>query len=233
MTKKRKSKRKSTRKKLGAGPPDYFNQYSKKEQLERVLDLVKESNLKQSNPKDVVTDLRTSKPVVFNSTIWSKLSYFNASAVNGEFGAHREHMKTIVYMLKHDVYEHKTSNKRAWKKSINDAIFKNNYLEQFQDKNYNGPLIKERDITGITLKDLTIILLEHRLKLLDWLNEQKLNEQKTRAKKAAEMQKAAEKDAAHAAENKAVPNAFNFERTPPNHWNAENVQRPIPDTFND
>lgn len=191
------------------------------------MDLVKQSNLKQSNLKDVVTDLRTSKPVVFNSTIWSKLSYFNASAVTGEFGAHREHMKTIVYMLKHDVYEHKTSNKDKWKKSINDAIYKGDYLAMFEHKNYNGPLIKERDITGITLKDLTIILLEHRLKLLDWLNEQKLNEQKTRAKKAAEMQKAAEK---------ADPNPFNFERTPPNHWNAlyaENVQRPIPDTFND
>lgn len=216
MTKKRKSKRKSTRKKLGAGSPEYFKDHSPIEQLELVLDLVKKSNL-----KDVVTDLKTGNHPVFNTKIWSKLTYFNAYSVMG--GAHREHMKSIVYMLEHPVHQHKTYNKDKWKKSINDAIYKGNYLAMFEHKKYKGPLIKEKDSTRITLKDLTIILLEHRLKLLHWLNEQKITAKKAEMPKAempkAEMQKAEQ-----------VPNAFNLERTPPNHWNDE-IVRPIPDTF--
>lgn len=215
MTKKRKSKSKSTRKsmrkKLGAAPPNTKEQWMvNKRQLETVLELVKASDL-----KDIVTDLRTKQTVRITSTIWSKLSYFNAYSVTGEFGAHAEHMQTIDYMLKHSDYGHKKSNKDKWKKSINDAIYKGKYLDMFEHKKYNGPVIKQDPISKITLKDLTIILLENRLEIIDWC----ILDIEKRTTKKAEMPKAEQ-----------VPNAFNLERTPPNHWNDE-IVRPIPDTF--
>ena len=209
MTKKRKSMRKSRRKsrsksmrkKFGAAPPNTKEQWMlNKRQLETVLELVKASDL-----KDIVTDLRTKQTVIITSTIWSKLSYFNAYSVTGEFGAHAEHMQTIDYMLKHSDYVHKKSNKDKWKKSINDAIYKGTYLDMFEHKKYNGPVIKQYPISKITLKDLTIILLEHRLEIIDWCI---LDIEKKTTKKAAEMPKAAE-------------NAFNLERTTPNNWNDD------------
>lgn len=197
-------KPRKSRKNLGAGPPDYFKDHSPRDQLERVLDLVKASNL-----KEIVTDAKTGYPVKFNTNLWSKLTYYNAYSVTGEYGTHADDMKTIVFMLKHDVYEHKKSNKDKWKKSINNAIFKGNYLEKFQDKPYNGPVIKEDPRTRITLKELTIILLENRLKILDWFNAKSRTEM---AEMPAEM-----------AENVVqtpIPNEFNLNREPPNRWNA-------------
>jgi hypothetical protein len=202
----RKPSRKSMRKNLGAAPPDYFKDYSKKEQLERVLDLVKASDLKASDLNEILFDAKK-RPLKFNTKIWSKLTYFNAYAVTGEYGTHDDDMKTIVYMLKHDVYEHKKSNKDKWKKSINDAIFKGKYLDKFKDKNYNGPVIKEIDKI-ITWKDLTIILLENRLKILDWFHAKSVPRPSVRNSRAAEIP---------------VPN----NRGPtPNKWNAEPVVVP-------
>ena len=204
----RKSMRKSMRKKLGAAPPDYFKDYSVKDQLERVLDLVKESDLDER-----VKDFKTGSDVTINSTNWSKLTYFNAYKIIN--GGNNEDMKNIVYMLKHDVYQHKKANKEEWKKKINDAIFKDFYMDKFKDKSYNGPTIKE-STKRITLKYLIIIILEHRLKVLDWF----------KTKQSANRTEVPNSRAENVSQ-KPVPNKFNLNReTTPNNWNNESLNHP-------
>lgn len=172
-----KHQRKNTRKsrsKLAGAPPDYYKDSPPLEQISMVLDLVKKGKL-----DEIITDEKTRLPLKINSTSWSKLSYWNAYNIIMKDGSTNiDDMKNIVYMLKHDVYEHKKNNKEIWKKHITDAIFKQNILISFQDRNYNGPMIKQHNMSRVSLKDLTIILLEHRIEILKWLEATKSAENK-------------------------------------------------------
>jgi len=124
---------------------------------------------------EIIIDEKTRSTLKINSTSWSKLSYWNAYNIMMNHGSSNiDDMRNIVYMLKHDVYEHKKKNKDIWKKHITDAIFKQNVLVLFQDINYNGPMIKQYNMSRTSLKDLTIILLEHRIEILKWLEEKKV-----------------------------------------------------------
>jgi len=243
----RKPTRKKTRKKIGAAPLDYFKDYPRKEQLERVLDLVKESTDINENVKD----FKTGSDVTIDSTNWSKLTYFNAFKIMISDTGNDDDMKNIVYMLKHDIYKHKKANKEEWKKHLNEAIFKNNYMDKFKNISYNGPTIKEYTTRKITLKYLTIILLEHRLKVLDWFTKQSKpansREANSRAAESVSMVENVthvsvpnkfnlNKDYTHNDWNKSnnenvthesVPNKFNLNKdSTPNDWNKSNNEKP-------
>ena len=154
---------------LAGAPPDFYKDSPPLEQITMVLDLVKKSKL-----DEIIIDEKTRSTLKINSTSWSKLSYWNAYNIMMNHGSSNiDDMRNIVYMLKHDVYEHKKKNKDIWKKHITDAIFKQNVLVLFQDINYNGPMIKQYNMSRTSLKDLTIILLEHRIEILKWLEEKK------------------------------------------------------------
>jgi len=215
--------------KLGRGPPDYFKDYLPKEQLEKVIQLLYESKL-----SDIVNDEKTNKPLNFNSTTWSKLTYWNASQMFNSLG-NQDDMKNIVYMLKHDSYEHKKSNKDIWKKHINDAVFKDKYLHEFKNKSYNGPTIHRNSIKKITLKDLTIILLENRLDIMKWM-EQNLTKEHVDLR-------AAEQPSMNTVvlEQKKIPDDWNAEdevnakpitnkEVTPDDWNAEDEDNTKPMT---
>ena len=79
----------------------------------------------------------------------------------------KDDIKNIIYMLKHDTH-FKKLNKEEWIKNIKYAIFKGNYGHKFEVIKYRAPPIKERNTKRILLKDLTIILLEHRLEIIEW-----------------------------------------------------------------
>jgi len=211
----RKPRRKPTRKKIGAAPLDYFKDYPRKEQLERVLDLVKE----RTDINENVKDFKTGSDVTIDSTNWSKLTYFNAFKIMISDTGNDDDMKNIVYMLKHDIYKHKKSNKEEWKKHLNEAIFKNNYMDKFKNISYNGPTIKEYTTRKITLKYLTIILLEHRLKVLDWFTKQSKPANSREANSRAAESVSMVENVTH----ESVPNKFNLNKdSTPNDWNKSN-----------
>ena len=216
----RKPMSKSTRKKIGAAPLDYFKDYPRKEQLERVLDLVKESTDINENVKD----FKTGSDVTIDSTNWSKLTYFNAFKIMISDTGNDDDMKNIVYMLKHDIYKHKKANKEEWKKHLNEAIFKNNYMDKFKNISYNGPTIKEYTTRKITLKYLTIILLEHRLKVLDWFTKQSKPANSREANSRAAESVSMVENVTH----KPVPNNFNLNQdSTPNDWNKSNNENVV------
>jgi len=225
----RKPRRKPTRKKIGAAPLDYFKDYPRKEQLERVLDLVKESTDINENVKD----FKTGSDVTIDSTNWSKLTYFNAFKIMISDTGNDDDMKNIVYMLKHDIYKHKKANKEEWKKHLNEAIFKNNYMDKFKNISYNGPTIKEYTTREITLKKLTIILLEHRLKVLDWFTKQSKPSNSREANSRAAESVSMVENVTH----ESVPNKFNLNKdSTPNDWNKSNnenvTHESVPNKFN-
>jgi hypothetical protein len=180
-----------SRSKLAGALSDFYKDSPPLEQTIMVLDLVKKSKL-----DEIITDEKTRYPLKINSTSWSKLSYWNAYNIMMKGGSSNiDDMKNIVYMLKHDVYQHKKNNKEIWKKHITDAIFKQNFLILFQDINYNGPMIKKHNMSRVSLKDITIILLEHRIEILKWLEAKKGAENKGAENKGAENKGAENKGA--------------------------------------
>lgn len=197
------------RERLGAGPPDYYNDLSPLEQVEKVLKLVKDSTI-----DEIVINNKTRRPLVINTTTLSKLTYWNKHQLMMHNGlGNKDDMKNIVYMLKHDSTEYKTSNKNTLKKHINEAIGKDNYMMTFQDTSYRVPIMKLTQKTNIKMKDMIIALLENRIEIIKLMNKQAAAE----SKKVAESKKAAESKGTAEANTRAE----NFKikrRSTPNNW---------------
>lgn len=199
---------KKNRRKLGAGPPDHYNDLSPLEQTEKVLDLVKKTEM-----NEVLTDDKTRRPMVINNITWSKLSYWNAYQTMFSEG-NNDDMKNIVYMLKHDVHEHKKANKDTWKKHLSEAVFKNKYMEVFRDAPFNGPMIHQNKTTNIKMKDMIIILLKNRIEMLKWMEKTKADKQQSDERKEAQ-QKSAERKRA---ESKRAEIVIPKKNSTPDNW---------------
>lgn len=184
-----KKRPKKNRRKLGAGPPDHYNYLSPLEQTEKVLDLVKQKEM-----NELVIDNKTRRPMVINSDAWSKLSYWNTYQTIFSEG-NTDDMKNIVYMLSHNVPEHKKSNKDTWIKHISEAVFKNKYMEVFQHAHINVPMIHQKHATNLKMKNMIIILLKNRIDILKWMEKEKADKQQSDERKEAQSKKAESKKA--------------------------------------
>lgn len=206
-------KNKVKRKKLGAGPPpDHYKDLPPLEQAEKVLELVEATPM-----NEIVTDYRTSRPVVVNTVTMSKLTYWNAHEIMMHNGsANRDDMRNIVYMLKHDVLEHKKANKDIWKKHLSDAIFKSKYMSTFQDKSYNGPVMKLNKKTNIKMKDMIIAILKNRIEIMKWLNQKELKN--AESKRIAESKKVSSEPKKSVQNNKRAENITIKRNSTPNNW---------------
>ena len=162
-----------------------------KVQLQKMLQLVKQN--KESNElklTDNIMDMKNNKPLIINSTMMSNISYWNASQIMNNTNG--PDMRNIDYMINHSDVTHKISNRNTWKKNINRAIFKNDYLKQAKDSHYGGPMIKTKTNKIFTLGELTIIILQHRLDVINWLEELAKKEANALAKKEANARAAEE-----------------------------------------
>ena len=148
-----------------------------KVQLQKMLQLVKQSE----DPKldDNIMDMKNNKSLKINATMMSNISYWNASQIMNN--TNDPDMRNINYMINHEVTTHKISNRNTWKKNINRAIFKNDYLKQAKDSHYGGPVIKTKVNQPFTLGELTIIILQHRLDVINWMEELAKKEAKKQA----------------------------------------------------
>ena len=135
-----------------------------KVQLEKMLQLVKQSKL-----TDKIMDMKHNNPLIINATMMSKLSYWNASQIMNN--TNEPDMRNIDYMINHKDITHKKSNTNTWKKNINSAIFRDTVLKQSEGSRYGGPLIKTKVNKTFTLGELTIIILQHRLDIINWMEE--------------------------------------------------------------
>lgn len=137
-----------------------------KVQLEKMLQLVKQS--KESKLTDKIMDMKhNNKSLIIDATMMSKLSYWNASQIMNN--TNEPDMRNIDYMINHSISSHKISNTNTWKKNINNAMFRDTFLKQAKDSNYGGPLIKTKVNKTFTLGELTIIILQHRLDVINWM----------------------------------------------------------------
>ena len=135
-----------------------------KVQLEKMLQLVKQSKL-----TDKIMDMKNNKSLIINATMMSKLSYWNASQIMNNTNG--PDMRNIDYMINHKDITHKKSNTNTWKKNINSAIFRNTIFKQSEGSIYGGPMIKTKTNKTFTLGELTIIILQHRLDVINWMEE--------------------------------------------------------------
>lgn len=215
-------KNKVNRKKLGAGPPpDNYKHLSPLEQAEKVLQLVEETPM-----NEIVMDDKTRRPVVANIDTLSRLTYWNAHQLMMQNGSgNRDDMQNIVYMLKHDVYEHKKANKDIWKKHLSDAIFKGKYMSTFQDKSYNGPVMNINKKTNIKMKDMVIAILKNRIEIIKWLNQKKIKN--AESKRIAESKKASSEPNKNVQNNKRAENITIKRNSTPNNWENLNENNKI------
>ena len=204
-------KRRKTRnvsKRLGG--VDYFEKDTPKVQLEKVLQLVRNTNL-----PDIIMDMKKNSPLIINTTMMSNLSYWNASQImnNATYKTNDPDMRNIVYMINHKDSIHKLSNKKTWKKNINHAIFTNDFLKQAKDSRYGGPMIKTKVNKTFTLGELTILILQHRLDIMNWMEEL---DKKKEANALAKKKEANAREAnARAAEE---PPLLNQKNSTPEDW---------------
>jgi hypothetical protein len=208
----RNPKKNKPRKSKRAGAPDDFGDQTPKDQIERVVDLLKEDRTKQAILKD---RKKPSLNLILNREHMNRLSYWNASQIfDGGLG-NRDDMKNIVYMLKHPDIKYKKKNMDTWLKHVMDGMFKDTTFLAFKDRLANFPRIKEYGGT-ITLKDLTLTLLNHRIKLLEWMETSD-----ARADARADARTDARADARADARPVRADPELRAEETTPENWNQE------------
>jgi hypothetical protein len=157
---------------------------SPNEQIEHVLELLRNAKEKSLNEK--LKDRKNpNKLVLIDTNKLNGLNYWNYSQTldNSSLG-NQDDMRNIMHMLKNPEHKFKKSNKEIWQKNIMDFIYKTNRTSQFAARTIHFPKIKE--VRGpISLKDLSIHILEHRLDLLKWNTKQtKPQEEDTGVKSA-------------------------------------------------
>jgi len=209
-----------------AAAPNIYSDKDVRSQIELVLELLDQDN------SDVLKGVFKDRVSPFHSIKmdipkWNKLTYWNAhQMIDSMGGGNRDDMRTIVYMIKHDVIKYKQENRATWTNNILKGIFSEEFMRAFKDRTYGGPVIKGGDYKRISIKDITIILLKHRIEMLDWMDKSKqlLNaraaEESSRAK-AVESTKAAEENS-RAAEESSV--------NTPDNWDDINTENENVDT---
>ena len=155
-----------------------------KVQLQKMLQLVKQNKeSKELKLTDNIMDMKNNKSLIINATMMSKLSYWNASQIMNNTNG--PDMRNIDYMINHSIVTHQISNRNTWIKNINSAIFRNTILKQSEGSIYGGPVIKTKVNKPFTLGELTIIILQHRLDVINWMEELAKKEANALAKKEA------------------------------------------------
>ena len=187
-----------------------------KVQLEKMLQLVKQSE--DTKLDDNIMDMKNNKSLKINATMMSNISYWNASQIMNN--TNDPDMRNINYMINHEDPTHKISNRNTLKKNINRAIFKNDYLQQAKDSRYGGPVIKTKVNQPFTLGELTIIILQHRLDVINWMEE--LAKALAKKKEANELAKKKENNSRAAEEpppkTPSPPPPLNRKNSTPEHW---------------
>ena len=108
-----------------------------------------------------------SKPFEFGPHQWGRLELWNAAEViTPSFD-----LNVLLERMQHEDYTIRTQNHRIWMKKILEAILKSLGDKQFMygEGNYNGPKIHAKTYrNGISLFELTTILVEHRKQASAW-----------------------------------------------------------------
>ena len=187
-----------------------------KVQLEKMLQLVKQSKL-----TDKIMDMKHNNPLIINATMMSKLSYWNASQIMNN--TNEPDMRNIDYMINHNDPTHKISNRNIWKKNINSVIFRDTVYKQSDGNRYGGPVIKTKVNQPFTLGELTIIILQHRLDVINWM--EKLAKALAKKKEANELAKKKENNSRAAEEpppkTPSPPPPLNRTNSTPEDWDVE------------
>ena len=120
--------------------------------------------------------------VPITSSRWSKLSFWNASVVFESRSASSKKSSKGGSSVASDLeYEARLVDKLAtehasreeWTKRILNGIVRNEHVSAFIDRSTNWPKIKKREYKqGITMAEMTTILMEHRAALIDWIEKQ-------------------------------------------------------------
>ena len=107
------------------------------------------------------------KPFEFGPHQWGRLELWNAVEVmTPSFD-----MNVLLERMQHEDYTIRTQNHRIWMKKILEAILKSLGDKQFMhgEGSYNGPKIHAKTYKkGISLLELTTILVEHRKEASAW-----------------------------------------------------------------
>lgn len=191
------------------GPPELYTELPIDEQIEKVLELVAADKLYLNKE---LMDPKLRKPILTNASHWNKLTAWNADQVLR--GGNDRDLTNIIFMLSHPDLGVRTQNAKMWLDHILTHMFSSRMIEGIGESG-NYPTIKHRG-GKITMRNMTMILLEHRLAVHRW-NTRRL-QQKQPAKRPTPFQ---------AAEPEPLP-LFN-QRNVPDDWNAENVTDLMPD----
>ena len=108
-----------------------------------------------------------SKPFEFGPHQWGRIELWNAVEVmTPSFD-----LNVLLERMQHEDYTIRTQNHRIWMKKILEAILKSLGDKQFMygEGSYNGPKIHAKTYKkGISLLELTTILVEHRKEASAW-----------------------------------------------------------------
>ena len=117
--------------------------------------------------------------VPITNSRWSKLSFWNASIVLES--RVKKSSKSGSPVLSELEYEAKLvgklsmehASREEWTKRILNGIVRNEYVNAFIDRSTNWPKIKKREYKqGITMAEMTSIIMEHRATLVTWIEKQ-------------------------------------------------------------
>jgi len=117
--------------------------------------------------------------VPITNSRWSKLSFWNASVVLES--RVKKPSKSGSPVLSELEYEAKLvgklsteyASREEWTKRILNGIVRNEYVNAFIDRSTNWPKIKKREYKqGITMAEMTSIIMEHRATLVTWIEKQ-------------------------------------------------------------
>lgn len=117
--------------------------------------------------------------VPITNSRWSKLSFWNASVVLES--RVKKSSKSGSPVLSELEYEAKLvgklstehASREEWTKRVLNGIVRNEYVNAFIDRSTNWPKIKKREYKqGITLAEMTSIIMEHRATLVTWIEKQ-------------------------------------------------------------
>lgn len=199
--------RKTQKTRYARGPPELYTDLPMREQIEKVLELVVADKMYLNKE---LLDPRTGKPILTNANHWNKLTAWNADQVLR--GGNRSDMTNIIFMLTHPDLSVRAKNKKIWLDHILQHMFSNLLVTNIVERG-NYPMIKHRG-GKITLRNATIVLLEHRLVLDQW-NTRRLEKKEKRPPTPYPVEPVPEPP---------IQSLFNQRAEDvPDDWNAENV----------
>jgi hypothetical protein len=117
--------------------------------------------------------------VPITNSRWSKLSFWNASVVlESRVKKSSKSGSPVISELEYEAklvgklsMEH--ASREEWTKRILNGIVRNEYVNAFIDRSTNWPKIKKREYKqGITMAEMTSIIMEHRATLVTWIEKQ-------------------------------------------------------------